>query len=87
MLLISLVTASNSYPIILVHGFIGWGRDEMNGYYYWGGQMDLESYLKKWLSAHISNELGDLLNLTKVKIENKYLRALVYQIYENNCST
>ena len=45
---------------------------------------DLESYLKKWLSAHISNELGDLLNLTKVKIENKYLRALVYQIYENN---
>ena len=46
MLLISLVTASNSYPIILVHGFIGWGRDEMNGYYYWGGQMDLESYLK-----------------------------------------
>ena len=32
-LLISLVTASNSYPIILVHGFIGWGRDEMSGYY------------------------------------------------------
>ncbi len=45
---------------------------------------DLESYLKIWLSKHISNELGDLLNLTKVKIKNKYLRALVYQIYENN---
>ena len=45
-ILVSSILASNNYPIILVHGFIGWGRDEMNGYYYWGGKMDLESYLR-----------------------------------------
>ena len=24
-------------PIVFIHGFMGWGRDEMPGYYYWGG--------------------------------------------------
>ena len=38
--------ASNKYPIILMHGFMGWGRDEMNSYYYWGGSTDLEEYLR-----------------------------------------
>ena len=28
--------------------------------------------------------LEDLINLTKIKIENQYLRALAYQLYENN---
>ena len=28
--------------------------------------------------------LGDLINLTKQKIENQYLRALVFQLYEKN---
>lgn len=37
--------ANSQPPIILVHGFFGWGRDEMLGYYYWGGSFDLESYL------------------------------------------
>ena len=36
----------NSYPIVLVHGFLGWGRDEMPGYYYWGGRTDLEALLQ-----------------------------------------
>jgi len=44
----------------------------------------LNFFLKEWMIDHINNELGDLLNLTKVKIENQYLRALVFQIYENN---
>jgi len=35
----------NNYPIILVHGFMGWGRDEMAGYRYWGGKFDIEEYL------------------------------------------
>lgn len=30
----------NDYPIILVHGFSGWGRDELWGYKYWGGGKD-----------------------------------------------
>ena len=43
---ISGLFSQNSCPIVLIHGFLGWGRDEMAGYYYWGGRMDLESELK-----------------------------------------
>ena len=43
---ISILFSQNTSPIILIHGFLGWGRDEMAGYYYWGGRMDLESELK-----------------------------------------
>ncbi len=35
----------NDYPIVLLHGFAGWGPDEMLGYNYWGGLDDLEEYL------------------------------------------
>lgn len=35
-----------NYPIVLVHGFIGWGRDEMGGHKYWGGYDDLQEILK-----------------------------------------
>ena len=42
---------ANDYAIVLVHGFAGWGRDEVNtnlgNIYYWGGVVtDLESDLK-----------------------------------------
>ena len=40
--------------------------------------------MKKWISSHVFEILGDLINLTKVKIEDQYLRALAYQLYENN---
>ena len=43
---ISGIFSQNSYPIILIHGFLGWGRDEMDGYYYWGGRTDLEAILR-----------------------------------------
>ena len=33
-------------PIILVHGFGGWGRDGVPGFYYWGGFTDLEAELR-----------------------------------------
>ena len=29
--------AANNDPIVLVHGFSGWGRDELLGYKHWGG--------------------------------------------------
>ena len=45
---------------------------------------ELEKYLKNWIDSHINELLGDLINLTKIKIENQYLRALAYQLYENN---
>ncbi len=36
----------NTYPIVLVHGFGGWGRDEVLGFKYWGGFRDIESDLR-----------------------------------------
>jgi ATP-dependent RNA helicase SUPV3L1/SUV3 len=45
---------------------------------------ELEQFLKSWIELHIKEILGDLINLTKVKIENQYLRALAFQLYENN---
>ncbi len=40
------VQAANTYPVVLVHGFAGFGRDEMLGYNYWGGLTDIQEYLK-----------------------------------------
>lgn len=37
--------STNDYPIILVNGFAGWGRDELLGYKYWGGLVDLEQVM------------------------------------------
>ncbi|RKR11146.1 triacylglycerol lipase [Flavobacterium sp. 90] len=37
----------NKYPVVLVHGMLGWGRDEMNGFHYWGGKGDIQEDLKK----------------------------------------
>lgn len=37
----------NHYPIVLVHGLFGWGRDEVLGYRYWGGFDDIESNMKR----------------------------------------
>tara|TARA_B110000902_G_scaffold84796_1_gene100703 strand:- start:380 stop:2770 length:2391 start_codon:yes stop_codon:yes gene_type:complete len=45
---------------------------------------ELEQCLKNWTSSHVNEVLGDLINLTKIKIENQYLRALAYQLYEDN---
>lgn len=33
---------SNDFPIVLVHGLGGWGRDELFGVKYWGGLHDIE---------------------------------------------
>ena len=45
---------------------------------------ELEKCLKNWINTHINEVLNDLINLTNIKIENQYLRALAYQLYENN---
>jgi triacylglycerol lipase len=36
----------NNHPIVLVHDFLGWGRDEMAGFHYWGGVIDIQEDLK-----------------------------------------
>lgn len=39
--------SKNKYPIVLVHGFSGWGRHELLGVKYWGGfQGDLQEQLE-----------------------------------------
>jgi len=45
-LLNSFTFGENKYPIVLVHGFLGWGPEEMGGYPYWGGELDFENYLR-----------------------------------------
>ena len=44
----------------------------------------LESFLKNWTNKHIESLLGDLINLNKIKVENKFIRALNFQLFENN---
>ncbi|KAG3093614.1 hypothetical protein PI124_g16434 [Phytophthora idaei] len=49
LLLLSAVVshATNTYPVVLVHGFGGWGRDELLGFKYWGGiQGDIQEELE-----------------------------------------
>ncbi len=45
--------AANTNPVILVHGFAGFGRNELLGYKYWGGLDDLQVQLQ----AKYSNQL------------------------------
>lgn len=39
------IVQGNNYPIVLVHGFMGFGRDELLGYKYWGGIVDVQEKL------------------------------------------
>ena len=45
---------------------------------------ELASFLNHWLKDYILEQLRDLINLTKLQNDNKYLRALAYQLYESN---
>ncbi len=47
-------------------------------------KIKLEEFLRKWFNSYLNEILGDLINLTKKKINNQYLRALVFQLYEKN---
>ena len=44
----------------------------------------LQANLEKKLDTLISSELSDLVNLSKTKFKNNYVRALCYQLFENN---
>ena len=44
--LINILSGQNDYPIVLVHGFFGWGNDEMGNYRYWGGHKDIQKTLE-----------------------------------------
>jgi len=42
----NLLSGQNNFPIVLIHGFMGWGSDEMGDYHYWGGKSDLKEDLE-----------------------------------------
>ena len=44
--LINVLYGQNNYPIVLIHGFFGWGNDEMGNYRYWGGYKDIQKILE-----------------------------------------
>ena len=43
----TILLAQNNYPIVLIHGFMGWGQNEMGGYSYWGGDDSLIKELER----------------------------------------
>lgn len=47
-------TAANNDPIVLVHGFLGFGPHELRatGFKYWGGFSDIEGYLRTNNGSH-----------------------------------
>ena len=45
-ILLAILNAQNRYPIVLIHGFMGWGNSEMGSYNYWGGHKDFIDTLK-----------------------------------------
>ena len=47
-------------------------------------KIKLTNFLARWLDNYINDILGDLIKLTKHKINNQYLRGLVFQLYEKN---
>ena len=44
---VSLIFSQNNYPIVLIHGFMGWGPGEMGNYNYWGGKNNYIDMLEK----------------------------------------
>ena len=47
-------------------------------------KLKLEVFLKNWIENHIKEILGDLLNLNRENTKNKFIRALMFRLFENN---
>ena len=44
----------------------------------------LNDYINKWIHAKINNVLKSLIDLKNIKENNSSIKALAYQLYENN---
>ena len=46
--------AANNYPVVLVHGFLGFGPDKFkeSGFKYWGGFNDIAAHMRAFGGAH-----------------------------------
>ena len=47
LILSNILFAQNKHPIVLIHGFFGWGNNEMGDYRYWGGKKDIQKMLEE----------------------------------------
>ncbi len=67
-----LLFGENNYPIILVHGFLGWGKEEVGGINYWGGEKDIEKYLIDKGYTVYSVSLGPISSTYDCAVETFY---------------
>ena len=44
----------------------------------------LNEYINKWIHSKINNVLKSLIDLKNIKENNSSIKALAYQLYENN---
>ena len=55
-LLLAMPGANTKHPVVFIHGFLGWGEDEMLGYRYWGGYNDILAHLRsKGYNVHCAS--------------------------------
>lgn len=72
LLFFTMVYGGNKYPIILVHGFLGWGNEELGEYNYWGGKNNIEQYLRDQGYEVYSVSLGPLSSSYDCAVETFY---------------
>ena len=58
--LISVVSSQNKDPIVLIHGFFGWGNEELGDYKYWGGKKDIQRMLESYGYRVINVSVGPI---------------------------
>ena len=62
LLFINISFTQNKYPIVLIHGFFGWGNDEMGDYRYWGGKKDIQKiWIATWKNSNKTSDLDNKL--------------------------
>ena len=66
------IFSNNNYPIILVHGFLGWGKEEVGDRNYWGGENDIEEYLIDKGYTVYSVSLGPISSTYDCAVETFY---------------
>ena len=71
-LITSILLSNNNHPIILVHGFLGWGKEEVGDKNYWGGENDIEKYLNDIGYQVYSVSLGPVSSTYDCAIETFY---------------
>ncbi len=71
-LLSCVLFSKNAHPIILVHGFLGWGKEEVGDLNYWGGENDIEQFLLNKGYTVYSVSLGPVSSTYDCAIETFY---------------